>query len=240
MPRMNDLLSGLPKQSAGEQRDRYLEWWQEYGATPAGLAWNKGKQAIRFDVLLDFFDLEGQRLLDVGCGFGDLNKAIQFRTENYRYLGIDLVAPYLEEAEKRYGGDKIAFRQSEFLAAKFPPEFDIGIASGTFNFAMEGIDQYEYLSASMGKMLELCTEGIAIDMLSDRVNFKREGSFYYSPIKVLELALSYSRNVQIRHDYLPFEFAVAVFRNDSFDDQSTVFTRHILRKRPLVESGILS
>ena len=233
------LENGLPVHAIEEQRAKYLEWWEAHGPTPAGLAWNKGKQAIRFDVLLDFFDLEGRNFLDVGCGCGDLNRAIEFTTANYHYHGLDITEPYLEEARRRYPGDHVTFQLGEFLGSSLSQDFDLVLASGTFNFAMDGIDQYECLRTNMEKMFRLSSEGIALDMLSDQVNFQREGSLYYSPMKVLEIALSLSRNVQIRHDYLPFEFAIAVFKDDSFDEQSTIFMRHIRRKRSLVEAGIL-
>ena len=235
-----DLEHGLPTVAVATQRELYLEWWNQYGATHEGLAWNKGKQGTRFDTLLSFFDLEGRSFLDVGCGFGDLNKAIQFHTTNYSYLGVDIMEEYLAVANTRYASDTVAFQRAEFLASELPRNFDIGIASGTFNFRMAGVDHYDYLQRSLVKMLDACTEGVAVDMLSDKVNFQRESSFYYSPSRVLEIALSLTKNVSLRHDFQPFEFAIALYKADSFHEQMTVFNRHIARQRPLIEARILS
>jgi SAM-dependent methyltransferase len=236
----NTLCDGLPAAEVDRQRELYLEWWRQYGPTHAGLAWNKGKQGIRFDALLSFFDLPGRSFLDVGCGFGDLNKAIQFHTDDYAYHGVDIVDEYLTEAAKRYATPRVTFQKAEFLASKLEPQFDIGIASGTFNFRMAGIDQYDYLRETLTKMLAVCREGVAVDMLSDQVNFQRESSFYYSPSKVMEIAFSLTKNVALRHDFQPFEFAVALYKDDSFHNEMTVFHRHLARQRPLVEAHILS
>jgi len=232
--------SGLPAQEVERQRGLYLEWWNQYGPTHEGLAWNKGKQGIRFDTLLSFFELDGRSFLDVGCGFGDLNKAIQFHTPRYQYHGVDIMDEYLGVAQERYGSGTVTFQKAEFLAADVEPRFDVGIASGTFNFRLAGVDQYDYLRRTLAKMLSVCAEGVAVDMLSDQVNFQRESSFYYSPVRVLEIALSLTKNVVLRHDYQPFEFAVALFKDDSFHQEMTVFNRHLARKRPLVEARLLS
>jgi SAM-dependent methyltransferase len=222
---------GLPENALKYQQSKYQEWWKEYGPTPAGLAWNKGKQGIRFDALLSYFEPREYSVLDVGCGFGDLNVALEFVYGNCSYHGIDIVEPYLHEGRRRFPDG--AFEFGEFLAMDFKNSFDLAFASGTFNFELPDVEQYSYLEANLTKMFSLTNEGIAVDMLSDRVNFRREGCFYYSPTRVLEIALSLTRNVALRHDYLPFEFSVALYRDDSFDENTT-FKRHLNRNRPLL------
>lgn len=229
-----------PPKDLQEQRERYLQWWTKYGAKPEGMALSKGKQDIRFDVLLSFFELSGASILDVGCGFGDLNKAIQFFTSDYIYHGVDFMPEYLQVARDRYESPTVTFQQADFLNGPIDRTFDIGIACGPFNFRHGSLDKYDLIRRGMEKMLSLCNVGIAIDMLSDRVNFEREESNHFAPERVLEIALSLTKNVALRHDYQPFEFAIVLYKDDSYDELKTVFNRHIERKRPLVETHMLS
>jgi hypothetical protein len=73
----------------------------------------------------------------------------------------------------------------DFLEADLEERFDIGIASGTFNFRLEHGDNYEFVRAAMEKALMLCSEGIAFDFLSDKVDYEYPHTFHYSPEKIL-------------------------------------------------------
>lgn len=74
----------------------------------------------------------------------------------------------------------------------------------------------------------LCSDGLAFDFLSDKVDYRHEHTFHSSPEKVLEIAYKYSRNIVLRNDYMPFEFAIIIFKDDGFDKQDTVFHRYKL------------
>ena len=80
-------------------------------------------------------------------------------------------------------------------------------------------------------MFGLCRDAVSVNFLSDRVNFRRERTFYASPARILDIALSMTRNVRLRHDYMPFEFSVALFKDASFADKDTVFNRYIHEER---------
>ena len=71
--------------------ERYTRRFVEFGYDPRTLGWDKGKQMLRFGVLTSQIELRGKRILDIGCGFGDLNKLLCERCgDEYRYLGVDL------------------------------------------------------------------------------------------------------------------------------------------------------
>jgi len=53
--------------------DRYSRRFESFGYDPRTLGWDKGKQMVRFELLTSQIDLRGKRILDIGCGFGDLN-----------------------------------------------------------------------------------------------------------------------------------------------------------------------
>jgi 2-polyprenyl-3-methyl-5-hydroxy-6-metoxy-1,4-benzoquinol methylase len=69
----------LPPQEQEAVVQRYSRRFAEHGYSPKTLGWDKGKQDIRFAVLTSQYDFAGKRVLDIGCGFGDLNRTLRAR-----------------------------------------------------------------------------------------------------------------------------------------------------------------
>ena len=91
---------------------------------------------------------------------------------------------------------------------------------------MIAADNYDFIDACIDKALAVCRDGLAFDFLSDKVDFQLEHTFHSSPERILEMAYRYSRNVILRNDYMPFEFSVFIFNDDSFSADDTVFERY--------------
>jgi len=205
---------------------RYAGRYRESGYSPETLGWIKGKQDIRFEVLTAPFDCRGKTVLDIGCGFGDLNHLLRERCgEDYRYIGNDLVPDLLAEARERYGGPNVTFVEGDFLSTPFDCDVDIAVSSGIFNHRLEHTDSYSYIEAVLAKAFAMCREGLAFDFLSDKVDFRHEHTFHSSPERILGMAYALSRNVLLRNDYMPFEFSLFVFKDGSFSKVDTLFER---------------
>jgi len=58
-------------------------------------------QQIRFAVLADNVPLDGQSLLDVGCGLGDLWMYLKGRGISVNYCGVDLLDEMTDAATRR-------------------------------------------------------------------------------------------------------------------------------------------
>ncbi len=215
-----------PQNDLRKLEDLYRTRWQRHGLSPQSLGWTKGKQGVRFDVLLSDLSCEGRAFLDVGCGFGDLNLVLKERANHYEYLGLDLMPEFLDEGRKLYGSESVAFALGDFLSIEFARPFDYALASGIFAFELTEMDNYTYIERTLGKMFALSTEAVSADFLSDKVNFRRDQTFYANPGRILDIAFGLTRNVRLRHDYMPFEFAVTLFKDDSFMEQDTVFNRY--------------
>ena len=205
--------------------DRYENRYHEYGYDPRTLDWDKGKQILRFSILTSQYDFRAKVVLDIGCGFGDLNRVLSASTGGeYRYLGIDVVRSLLSEAQSRYGNDRVQFYCGDFLAIDVP-EVDYAIASGIFNLKLHEGDNYAFIEQVMRKAFRLCKVGFAFDFLSDKVDYRKDNTFHSSPERILALAYGLSRNVTLLNNYMPFEFSLFVFKDDSFDPQNTIFHR---------------
>jgi len=205
--------------------DGYRSQYRQYGYSPKSLGWNKGKQELRFDILTSQYDFTGKSVLDIGCGFGDLNQALK-KYPDYSYLGVDLVEEFIDEAKIRYNESPIAFECVDFLQKNFNEPFDYAVSSGAFNIKLSGADNYDFVQSVMSKAYEWTIDGFAFDFLSDKVDYKLEHTFHYDPARILAMAYQHSRNVLLRNDYMPFEFSVFVFKDDSFEKQDTVFKRY--------------
>ena len=104
------MVNKLPEKDREALSSRYEERYRQYGYDPRTLDWDKGKQLMRFSILTSQFDLRDKEILDIGCGFGDLNKVLLAQTGGaYKYLGIDVVQSLVSEARGRYGNDKVRF-----------------------------------------------------------------------------------------------------------------------------------
>jgi len=216
----------MPLSDKQETIERYSSRYQKFGYSPKSLGWDKGKQDVRFEILTSQYDFSEKSILDIGCGFGDLNKTLNEKyANNYSYLGVDLVPDLVNEACKQYVGDKINFRTGDFLDISFENTFDFVIASGIFNHRLNNVNNYDLIEAAIIKALSLSNDGLAFDFLSDKVDYQLEHTFHSSPEKILSIAYKYSRNIVIRNDYMPFEFALFIFKDDSFSTEDTLFNR---------------
>jgi SAM-dependent methyltransferase len=206
---------------------RYRERFAQTGYSPSTLGWKKGKQEIRFNVLASFFDCREKSILDIGCGFGDLFGYLRSTIDGkVDYTGIDLVEELVEEGRRHYGPVGAKFVVGEFLETDLQRKFDVVIASGVFNHKPILGDNYPLIHASMKKACEICRDGVAFDFLSDKVDFRLGHTFHSSPERILSMAYGLSRNIVLRNDYMPFEFAVALYREDTFAEEDTVFHRY--------------
>lgn len=224
----------------------YNSNYEKYGYSVKSLAWTKGKQNIRFDALTKFWELDKPfSILDIGCGFGDLNKyfALKGITE-YTYHGIDLVEGMISTADVLYKGmDNITFETGDFISDfSDGKKYDFILASGIFNFQMNEVGNYENVEEILKKALAICNNrgAVSFDFQSDKVDYFSDNgvSFYNSPEKILSIAYKYSRNVILNNLYMPFEFSLTVFKDDTFDKTNLVFSKFVSENAKEFKEGI--
>lgn len=239
---MNERYGG----DTGKVYDFYNSNYEKYGYSVKSLAWIKGKQNIRFDALTKFWDLSRPfSILDIGCGFGDLNKFFALKgISEYTYRGIDLVEGMISTAKEIYKDrDNLVFETGDFVS-DFPEEkkYDFVLASGIFNFQMNEGGNYENIESILKKALAVCNDrgSVSFDFQSDKVDFFSENgvSFYNSPEKVLSIAYKHSRNVILNNLYMPFEFSMTIFKDDTFEKSNLVFSKFISENEKEFKEGI--
>ena len=224
---MNDTTLKMDDQDRTGTVEKYRKGYAEHGYSPKTLGWDKGRQDIRFEVLLSFFECRGKSILDIGCGFGDLNRVLsRGNGDSYQYLGVDLVGELIDEGRHHYPQENIRFLNADFLEYPFKETFDIVVASGIFNHKFDSGENDLFVERVLKKAWSLCTEGFAFDFLSDKVDYRYDHTYHNNPERILGLAYGLSRNVSLRNDYMPFEFCLYVGKDDSFDRADAVFNVH--------------
>lgn len=222
----------------------YNSNFQKYGYSEQSLGWVKGKQNIRFAQLTKNLSLSDEmKIMDVGCGFGDFNKWMEvLGYKNYIYKGIDIIEDFIVTAKELYKDmENFSFECCNFLEAQVEDSYDYVIGSGIFNLKMKGGDNYENMRNILRKAFDICKEdgALSFDFLSDKVDYISNGlAFHNTPEKVLEIAYELSRNIILDNSYMPFEFSITIFKNDSYSKENTTFEKFMAENIQKYQLGI--
>ncbi len=189
---------------------RYTERYEKLGRTVQTLGSGTDEhQTIRYRVLSEIADLGGQRVLDVGCGFGGFLDYCRHYGQPMTYTGMDIVPVLLHEARIKHPDGK--FIEMDVLDAPDDMEFDYVVSSQGFNNRFRYSDNWDVMREVIAKCFRLAKKGVAIDMMSTYVDFRDDHLYYFDPCKVFNFAKSLTKRVTIRHNYPLFEFCVYLF-----------------------------
>ena len=194
--------------------ERYERRLREHGHSPETLGWGKlGREHVRFQVMTDVVQEVGAAsVLDVGCGFADLFDHLVAQGWNGEYSGIDIVPGLLAEARERH--PSLDLQEADVASYESAGTFDVVVASGVFNARLRSGDNRAHITRSVERMYELASRAVCIDFLSTYVDFQQPDGWHTDPAWALELGRGLSKRLRLRHDYMPFEFALIVYRDD--------------------------
>jgi SAM-dependent methyltransferase len=200
--------------------ERYEKRLEEFGYSPATLGWGiHGRQDVRFSVLAEFaLHVPDSSVLDVGCGFCDLYDFLRMRGWQGRYTGIDIVPGLLKVARQR--NPQIDARELDITDdAATLDEYDFVISSGTFNASLPSGRNQVHIETALRKMHGRSRRATCVDFLSSYVDFQKPGAYHTDPSWALSIAKGLTRRVLLRHDYMPYEFSIFLFRDDAVSDR---------------------
>jgi SAM-dependent methyltransferase len=174
-------------------------------------------QQVRFRVLAANVELEGKRLLDVGCGLGDLWAFLGREKSGVDYVGVDLVEEMVVEGRRRHPNarlvcaDIFADGRRDGPGGPFAPEsFDVVFCSGALNLELGNNDTF--LPRALARMLELTRETLVFNLLHKRF-MPAGGEFHpHDPEEVLEMLRPLPCDARVVDDYLPNDFTVLCAR----------------------------
>lgn len=170
--------------------------------------WKDGEsQRKRFEILLSACDLTCSKVLDVGCGTGDLKPFIDNIYKEVSYLGIDLNEQFINLANARYG----QFPETRFIVADLAqsalPEVDFVLASGALSYRSS---DPEYYHKMIGKMYEAADRALVFNMLDQSKTTPDSLLVAHNPDEVVAFCQSICDDVQLLQKSLPDGFTICM------------------------------
>lgn len=190
----------------------YKQKFDEYGVSPKALLWkSRGAAHQRFRQFWKEIDFSGKRVLDIGCGFGEMGKFLLKRYEGVSYTGIDMVSEFIDTAKKEVPGGN--FFVADYLTDKIKGDYNVVIASGVLNSNKNdsGEANLEFRKMAIKRMFDLTSNTLAFNMLGSspaRKNSKGSNIWYSDSLKILEYCMSLTRRVVLRANYHPSDFTI--------------------------------
>ena len=183
----------------------YREGLLEHGPSFEATLWASPRtQRRRFEAFAEAIPLAGKRLLDAGCGGGDLAAFLLERDIPYsHYLGLDAMPEMVEYARLR------RLPRAEFRAADLLHDphtmadagAQIVLISGTLNTMSP-----QQAMTLLGHAWEAAGEALIFNFLSDRAGplaaSQTGPARRHDTLGLMSWALSHSPRVAFRQDYL--------------------------------------
>jgi len=168
-------------------------------------------QKERFRILTEVGDLSKHSVLDIGCGLGGYFDYLRNIYPNILYTGTDINANMIEGAKQRH--PDIEFVNTDItdnLSEINERRFDYVFLSGALNLSA---DKHDIAIQNITKtMFSLANKGVAINFLSIFSDYLSPGEYYCNPEVILKLAFSITSKVVLRHDYMPHDFTIYLYK----------------------------
>ena len=187
-----------------------------YGYRALGFG-RRSSQEKRFATALALGDFHGKRLLDVGCGFGDLLAWLNARGIEPRYTGMDICKPMIERCRKRFAGTGARFLIGDALTFVTDHPYDYIVASGIFGYAAK--DTRKRVQPTLERLFDLTRIGMAVNFLSRCAATRSPGRLYLHPADVLQFALKLTPAVRLEHTYMPNDFTLCLYRRPPWEQE---------------------
>jgi SAM-dependent methyltransferase len=197
----------------GDKKQKILDYYnvrlEHHGKSPRALDWgSKEVQEKRFEILLAIGDVENCRILDVGCGLGDLYRYLTEKGIKCEYVGYDINPRFIESCRESYPEAK--FEVVNIMDEKPSEAFDYVVTSGMFNLGFEGdLDLIEQVFVSF---YNAASSGVGCNFTSTLGDFQNPEVDYFEPAEIARMIQKTTRNFVVRHDYLPHDFTIYAYK----------------------------
>lgn len=201
---MADQLQVIAKSTIKRYSDRY----NNLGRHVHTLGWGSEEQQLcRFSQVFRATTLDGKRVLDIGCGFGDFfTSCVDANYKLAHYTGWDINPDLISEARAQHS--EATFEVMNLAERSvLPPVAEIGVMLGVLNLNFQGdYDNLEFSKMMIKKAFSAVSESLVVDFLSTchTPDYPKEDFvFYHNPAEILTFALELTPNVRLLHDYAP-------------------------------------
>ena len=175
------------------------------------LGWeSREAQFQRFQILTDNIELNGKKILDVGCGLGNLLEHLKEIHEEPEYTGVDILKNMVEKARQSHKGYNF-FHLDIFAEKHFNNnQFHTIYSSGIFNINMG--NNHDFLYDAIILFLKLVEKNIVFNLLHHNSPDKDETYYYFSPDQVVKMIEDMNneslKSIKIMEHYLKNDFTI--------------------------------
>ena len=187
--------------------DHYEPLLNRYSRGHEILDWeSRESQTKRFDVLIDNVELSGKKLLDVGCGIGDLYGYLTDKGFAADYYGIDILPKMIDRAREIYPDGRFftgdIFKESNFSKK----QFDIVFCSGIFNLNMG--DNESFLKEALPVFFAHAKSRVVFNLLDPGHYVQSSKYFFFDHKAVLHWIREYTDKATCITGYIPNDFTI--------------------------------
>jgi SAM-dependent methyltransferase len=207
-----------------EIRSLYKSSYETHGDSPASLLTPKGRGNLRYRALESLITRPGMSLLDYGCGLGYLLEYLTGLGKKVSYTGVDVIPEFVAKCREKYCDT------AQFLildpTEPIPGAYDIVFASGVFNLKTHNNEDesIEYATTRVRELFYSSRVALVCDFLSPYVDFQQPGAQHFPTGFISDFcARELTRRFEIRHDFLPYEYTLIAWRNDSIERPQNIF-----------------
>lgn len=203
--------------------EHYARTFAAHGRKPEGVDWGASPDDhnLRMERMLALTELgipfrDRATLLDAGCGFGSLLDLIRERAMPLDYHGVDMCESMIASASNKYPDDR--WSTGDILQFNPAEKYDYVVCNGILTQKLNAsiLSMNEYAKNLITKMFELCSIGIAFNVMSTHVNFMADNLYYRNPVELLAWCMTeLTPRARLDHAYPLFEYTIYLYREDA-------------------------
>jgi SAM-dependent methyltransferase len=215
--------SSWNKQSKKNISNKYLREFEKFGISNRSLFFPGKKQNVRFNVIQEIGVKPSDSILDVGCGFGDLFKFLKESMGfNGLYSGIDIIPEFIAACRELFPEQD--FRVLDIMQDEVNQLWDWVVLSGTLNIKI-GDGHEDFVKSMISRMFVLSQKGVSMDFVSIYGDARYDYIYRANPGEIIDFCRSLSKRIIVRMDYLPYEFSIYLYKDDS-ETSDKIFSQY--------------
>ena len=177
-------------------------------------------QNVRFKIFLERIS-NNSRVIDLGCGLGDMLTFFRDNGFTGDYLGLDFVPEFIHSAKEKFLADKRSnFEVFDIYSDAMPLGYEHVLISGVFNNKTN--NNFSFMKSALTKSFAACEESVIFNALSTYVEYEDPTLFYIDPMVIFNLCKQeMTPLVNLKHDYVtkkggyPYEFTLSLHKEGS-------------------------